>query len=226
MLRKSPRLLVALCSAQNRVGKDTLASALETRESFHRYAFSDALYREVSEAFSVPESLLRTDHFKTTQQRTLSLGRSSTGDFVYRMHRLGFDVNQPRTSREILQLWAHEYRRADYPLYWVQKLFTRAIEDAKATKRHMVISDLRYSADELPAIHSFARDYEFRPCVLEVKSDLPKAVVAHRDGVKNHGSTLPDVLKHADWMVFNKAGDPDSMTDAALHYLRRVQDEC
>jgi len=111
-----------------RCGKNTIADHLVAEHGFTRFAFSDALYREVAEAFDVPESYFRYEATKDTPTGVLAVEHSADDQFALAVCRaFGWSVDGPevgrwRSPREILQWWGTEYRRAQDPDYWVKKL--------------------------------------------------------------------------------------------------------
>lgn len=105
-------------------GKDTVADHLVRRYGFIKYSFSDALYREVTEAFALGEdSLLRDRETKEVQTYALKLDACSDLDFYYvaRRMRPSLVSTDPLSPRQILQWWGTEYRRAQDPDYWVKR---------------------------------------------------------------------------------------------------------
>lgn len=111
-----------------RCGKNTIADHLVAKYGFTRFAFSDALYREVAEAFGVSEESLRNEANKDTPTGVLALEWSNDDQFILAVCRaFGWSIDGPevgrwRSPREILQWWGTEYRRAQDPDYWVKKL--------------------------------------------------------------------------------------------------------
>jgi hypothetical protein len=107
-------------------GKDTVADYLVARYGFIKYSFSDALYREVTEAFSLPDdSMLRDRTAKEVPTERLSLVNCMDDEFigvaVQHIHGSHHQDNEPLSPRQILQYWGTEYRRAADPDYWVKK---------------------------------------------------------------------------------------------------------
>lgn len=116
-----------------RCGKNTIADYLVANHGFTRIAFSDALYKEVAEAFDVPEEVLRSE--ATKDAKALTLAQCSNGVFARiatelidaRYRATGGPLllapwKEPLSPREILQWWGTEYRRAQDPQYWVKRL--------------------------------------------------------------------------------------------------------
>lgn len=114
------------------VGKDTIADYLVTRYGFEKFAFSDALYREVVEAFGLKsEDILRDRATKELVQDALCLGNCKDKEFISIVNAVlasKFPLTQrydtldlPLSPRQILQWWGTEYRRAQDPDYWVKK---------------------------------------------------------------------------------------------------------
>lgn len=149
--KSRPKYLVALCGL-HRTGKDTLATALASTHGFFRVAFSDSLYEEVAESFGVRVSELHSDLWKQNPQNLLSIQCSDSPKYRAMMQFLGHDLSKPRTSRFLLQTWAHEYRRALQSDYWI----TEAAHRMRGTEKDIVVSDLRYQKDEYPFLLRFA----------------------------------------------------------------------
>lgn len=113
------------------VGKDTVADYLVERYGFEKFAFSDALYREVVAAFGLEsEDILRDRTMKEEPTELLALKNCRDEDYV----KVGrglisgenpdtfFDLDTISLSpRFVLQTWGTEYRRAIDPDYWVKK---------------------------------------------------------------------------------------------------------
>jgi len=115
-------------------GKDTVADYLVKHYGFVKFSFSDALYREVAEAFRLEdESLLRDRETKDTRTDLLRLDFCSNEDFVdlaidLAMAALDEPIDlgplilkRALSPRQILQWWGAEYRRAQDPDYWIYK---------------------------------------------------------------------------------------------------------
>jgi hypothetical protein len=109
-------------------GKDSVADYLVRCYGFVKFSFSDALYREVAEAFGLEdESLLRDRATKEVETGRLALGNCKQYEFVVRMAEYSDDsvatylasLKVPHSPRQILQWWGTEYRRAQNPNYWV-----------------------------------------------------------------------------------------------------------
>ena len=108
-------------------GKDTVASYLVERYGFVSFSFSDALYREVAEAFSLPDdSLLRDRETKEVPSEHLALVNCLEDEFIgvavqHISHASHHLHDMPLSPRRVLQLWGTEYRRAQNPAYWVEQ---------------------------------------------------------------------------------------------------------
>lgn len=138
------------------VGKDTVADLLVTHAGFIKLAFADALRGEISEGFGVDLELLTQRHTKETPtpQLAISRGPATFRNAVFLAHALEQKVtrdsfpdwfNQPRTPREIMQLWGTEYRRAQSVDYWVKQLQGRVEYGLRNGQHRLVISDCRFS---------------------------------------------------------------------------------
>jgi len=113
-------------------GKDAVAEYLVERYGFISYSFTDALYREVAEAYSLEdESLLRDRATKEVPTDRLAMVRLSDALQFDLGHAIGWDMGSgfgaepdlqaPLSPRQVLQWWGSEYRRAQDPDYWVSK---------------------------------------------------------------------------------------------------------
>jgi hypothetical protein len=101
-------------------GKDTVADYLVSRYGFVKFSFSDALYREVADAFQVGEPLLRERDTKEVPSRLLQLGLCQDPRF-FDLAKTFAAENVPLSPRQVLQWWGTEYRRAQDPNYWVNQ---------------------------------------------------------------------------------------------------------
>lgn len=113
-----------------RSGKDTIADYLVATYGFMKFAFSDALYREVANAYGLPdESLLRGDATKDNTTPRMALDRCNDPVFselarsaILEAHQgLAFPRSIGLSPRWVLQQWGTEYRRAQNPDYWVEQ---------------------------------------------------------------------------------------------------------
>ena len=123
-------MLILGLAGPARVGKDTVAAYLVRRYGFVKFAFSDALYREVQVAFGLPDqSLLRDPTTKEAALDELALVNCyETGfidlveDLLLQMSRITLPEKEiPLSPRQVLQWWGTEYRRAQDPDYWVKQ---------------------------------------------------------------------------------------------------------
>lgn len=109
------------------VGKDTIADYLVETHGFTKFSFSDALYREVSEAFGIPVEELQRRETKEVPHWKLTAVQCGDGDFARIMMDaasvLGADHSwlHEFSPRWVLQRWGTDYRRAQDPDYWIKK---------------------------------------------------------------------------------------------------------
>lgn len=153
-ITNAPRL-IGLTGA-NGAGKDTVASMLAglIRSSDQKtavLAFADALYEEVAQAFGV--TVERLKHRTTKETPSFEFRLVECKDEAFR-NRFEMELwREHRSPRQILQWWGTEYRRAQQPDYWVQRLQDKAAEMAAAGITHIIVSDVRF-ADEAAAIRT------------------------------------------------------------------------
>lgn len=108
-------------------GKDTVADYLVHTYGFVKFAFSDALYREVQEAYSLPDQdLLRNRETKEVPTERLALVNCQSDAFIgvviqHVPHESRHFHQMPFSPRQILQLWGTEYRRERSPSYWLNQ---------------------------------------------------------------------------------------------------------
>lgn len=104
-----------------RVGKDSIADVLVTQFGFTQFSFSDALYKEVSEAFGVRVEELQFAESKEAPSPLLAIDLSTDVNFISAMASIDEDLDEPRSPRWILQRWGTDYRRKQQADYWIQK---------------------------------------------------------------------------------------------------------
>lgn len=129
-------------------GKDSVADILVAKHGFQRIAFADALYKEVSTAFNVPITFLKTRETKEKRSARLSLGHCMEGEFAqvvrqikHRGNRPIGHSNIPYPPRQILQWWGTEYRRAQRESYWIDKVRDRLLS---GPDQDWVVTDVRF----------------------------------------------------------------------------------
>lgn len=172
-----PRLI--LLHGLPRAGKDTVGDYLK-HSGYIGYAFGDAIYDEVSKAFGVTVSDLRSDSWKRAATHELALEKCKDKAFALRMQEIetperlgvtrrldGAILDKPRTSRYVLQRWATEYRRKDDPLYWISLVMNPVYK--LAPKRDIVITDLR-EVPEYKALERYSNIAEIPMTVIEIVS--------------------------------------------------------
>ena len=124
-------MLILGLAGQAGAGKNEVANYLVQRYGFVEFAFSDALYHEVQQAFGLEDqSLLRDRATKEGPCNALRLVWCTDSDFKV-VARRAISRDYPNTfgvlddyelsPRQILQWWGTEYRRAQDPDYWVKR---------------------------------------------------------------------------------------------------------
>ena len=158
-INHAPRIIGL--TGPNGAGKDTAASMLAGLIKSYDHmpaviAFADALYEEVAQAYEVDvQSLKRRD---TKEKPVWWLGLTHCRDpefaIVTGPMRHGDDLDtHPRSPRQILQWWGTEYRRAQQPDYWVQRLQAKVQELQATGISHIIVTDVRF-ADEADCIRA------------------------------------------------------------------------
>jgi hypothetical protein len=134
-------------------GKDTVAAILAECGGFARLAFADALKQEICDAFSIAPEYLNRRELKEVATPLLSLDRclqfGFVGAAVIAFNRGDERVSrgwlmEPRTPRQIMQLWGTEYRRKQNPAYWTRIVSEKVRIQRANGQRHFVITDVRY----------------------------------------------------------------------------------
>lgn len=124
-------------------GKDTCADVLCQAHQFYRMAFADALRQEVVNAFGIDSGLFHTPS-KEQKTAALAIGRCNDSDFMALMVKRGENITAPRSAREIMQWWGTEYRRAQNPVYWLDRAANTINEAMRRGFRRVVITDVRF----------------------------------------------------------------------------------
>lgn len=124
-------MIILGLAGQAGVGKDTIGDYLASQCGFVKFAFSDALYREVAEAFGLEdETLLRDRAAKEIPTPALRLVWCNDESFKQVARRMiaklypdtfGVLDDYELAPRDILQWWGTDYRRAQDSDYWLTK---------------------------------------------------------------------------------------------------------
>lgn len=138
-------------------GKDSAASVLVDACSFVRLAFADALYAEIAEAFNVERATLENREAKETPVPYLALRHCQHLGFIgaaavsaarpeleTSRQAMAEFLDQPRSAREILQLWGTEYRRRQNPAYWTRIVVEKVATLRRGGMHHFIITDVRF----------------------------------------------------------------------------------
>ncbi len=103
-------------------GKDSVADILVRTFGFVKFAFSDALYAEVRNAFALEdESLLRNRETKEIPLAELAGENCLDSGFTNVLKEFIDSGDTPLSPRQVLQWWGTEYRRAQTPNYWLDR---------------------------------------------------------------------------------------------------------
>lgn len=130
-----------------RCGKDTLADMFAERQGYTKVAFADPLYEEVSDAYGVSVESLRSPEWKSVPQVALTPRKCPNTEFRKVAQQAGWFNDEPMTSRQVLQLWGTEYRRAKRDDYWVGQMIGRLRNFRNKGIHDIVFSDLRFDIE-------------------------------------------------------------------------------
>lgn len=231
-------MLIGLAGSAG-VGKDTVANYLVAQHGFSAFSFSDALYREVSEAFGVPVSELQDRTKKEVDSHKLRFGRCRDIEFAEYMLGQG-GAGRWFSPRWVLQHWGTEYRRAQDPEYWLKaaSLFVQAwLGATKADDYHhagLVNTSVRFPneaawIDKMRGVvwHVRRRDVAGVASELQhvAEQELPMAEVDH---LLNNDGTIEE-LNTAVSLLLSAGGEPEAQPDvrplvmcASCHKLHRA----
>lgn len=176
-------------------GKDTVADLLVTHAGFHKISFADALRAEVANAFLIDQVFLTQRETKEQPMRCLALSRCLDQNFVIKMVSAReqieplFDIDAPRSPRQIMQWWGTDYRRHQQADYWVSKAASRIkwFHQRQGFSSRVVVTDCRF-ADEAAMVRELGGQ------VWQIKRDgthvMPGAHVSEVSGAEFQ----PDVI--------------------------------
>jgi len=196
-----------------RSGKDTVARHLVKAHGFQQFSFSDALYREVSEAFGVSIEFLQDHARKESPTERLGLAKCRDYEFVLVACRIldgatghGFETENEKRNvflrylspRWVLQTWGTEYRRAQDPDYWIARAAEWVIDrmneaGVEVNRLKLVNTSVRYPNEAAwvrnvllgQVWHLQRRD---RPEVRAHSSEIPLPVYGNDTVIHNNGS--------------------------------------
>lgn len=175
-------------------GKDTFAKFLKRNIKkeggiSHIIAFSDQLYIEVAEAFSVTVSMLQDREAKEIPNSLLTAGNCK--DHIFKGLLLSdreITTEQPISPRKLLQLWGTEYRRSQDEEYWIKLTKLKINElQAKNPGCTILITGVR-STNEVDFIRNLDPD---NTLLVSVENVRTKKVNAHSTE-QNFASFTPD----------------------------------
>lgn len=113
-------LLIGLAGPAG-VGKDSIADYLVAQHDFTKFSFSDALYREVGEAFGISDADLKARSLKELKHPGLTLQHCREPGFANIAAKDGVLFHDWMSPRYVLQRWGTDYRRAQDPDYWIKQ---------------------------------------------------------------------------------------------------------
>jgi hypothetical protein len=172
-----------------RSGKDTVAAELVRNYGFLQFSFSDALYREVAEAYGVPVENLQHPGLKDMSHDWMALDQCSDEAFrevavhllpalLSAAGQVGWFESRPLSPRWVLQTWGAEYRRAQDPDYWLKQADAWLLAQHKAWRHpeqrpmYFVNTSVRFP-NEQAWVHAKGGN------VWHIRRDAAAAVQAH-----------------------------------------------
>lgn len=195
-------------------GKDTAATFLTQERGFIRMGFADKLYQEVAEAYGVSTTFLGNRDTKETPLPELCLARCvGEPGFVRCWQKLNPNAPeaqalwQPRSPREILQLWGTEYRRQSEgsDSYWIEPV-RQALEANPL--RSFVITDVRFENEQRFLKEEYgAILVRIRRPELEAKEAINRA----SKGTAAHSSEVALLNATVDVEVLNPEGQGEQL---------------
>lgn len=209
-------------------GKDTLAGYLVNEHGYHRVAFGDALKEEVAQGFGVTVDFLNQRDTKETPQACLTLARCNNPDFIQALAkaeptfgealkepRLAQAINhQPLSPRQVLQWWGTEFRRAQAPRYWLDRLQDKldALPGA-----NFVVTDVRFISEAHMLIDQGGR-------IGRVEREGLSADNAHVSEQEGLSAAFQQLLDPA-LVVRNIEGKPEALRQHAEH-ISKFMNQC
>lgn len=202
-------------------GKDTIADYLVEQFGFLKFGFSDALYREVAEAFDVSIEFLLERGTKEVPTDMLALRRCKDAAFVAVARKL-LPGTQPDTiplsPRWVLQRWGTEYRRGANENYWVEQFevflqaFTKSLEvheqgQLVGYREHagIVVRDTRFENEREAVTAAGGQVWHVYRFITDI---IPAPGV--------HSSAQPWELRTGDKLILNFGDVPDLNTGVTL----------
>lgn len=114
-------LLTIGLSGRSGSGKDAVADALRSY-GFARVAFADALRVEVATAWRIGAEMLTARATKEMPLPLFAAGMCGDAAFVAWAMAKGYDLQEPRSARWVMQRWGTDFRRTQDPDYWVRQV--------------------------------------------------------------------------------------------------------
>ena len=218
-------------------GKDTVADYLVAQHGFTKFSFSDALYREVSEAFSIPIDELKHRGGKELPHPKLVEAYCKDPEFAKLMRAEADARNayvQPPVQvaarwvsyspRWVLQHWGTEYRRAQDPDYWLKaaslwvQAWLEVTKDDGQVHGGLVNTSVRFPnelawIDEMQGVVWHVRRHDVSGVASELQhvaeQELP---VAEQDHILNNDGTIEE-LNTTVSLLLSAGGEPEAPPD-------------
>lgn len=203
MESKKEKIVIGACGRAGS-GKDTFClmaidALMINGVNARMMGFSDALYEEVAEAFSVDIGFLKNRETKEEISLKMHLGNCTDQAFI-KVMQTAFPDRDMFSPREVMQIWGTEYRRAQDADYWVKKVRKAIAEDDD----HQVffLTGMRFP-NESQVVDDFNgfRAHIVRPDIAEVASHVSEVPLPMKPGdirLMNDGTKDEFVAKVSD----------------------------
>lgn len=212
MTKTQPICTIIGFTGRSGADKDTCAEIItQIDKNFKQFAFADALKTEVSNSFRVDKLWLFNRSLKEQKNYNFAFHRSDNNEFIERMRGLGFDLYEPRSPREVMQLWGNEYRRHQDEAYWVNLGIDTIHGMIAGGVKGIVISDVRFinEAETLKTCGAqLVRIYRH-------KADNTPAV--------HESETVDKLERYIDHSIHNPENNFDELVRIVEHLFSEIQ---
>lgn len=180
-----------------------------------RFAFADRLRTEVVEAFDLPNAnILINPSMKEKSFNMLALANCKDKAFVevFMKAKGPVPLFEPRSPREIQQIWGTEYRRSQNDNYWVRFLEPEIAKQIANGTKYLFITDVRFD-NEIETVRAVGELVAIRNINAESKV-TPESHISERRWMECTNRVN----------IFNPYPSyPGDFDKSILHYLKRLE---